>query len=204
MNEILLLGGAARLRRRGARALARPRGRDRARAGRGQARSRARSPSRGRAGGRRRVKAAAPSAGRYPGGVDVRSFTVGPVAENCFVAAARRLRPRACRRSRRGGRPDPAAVEEMGVTVDAILAHPHPLRPHRRRGAGRQGHRRTGVLPRDRGARAGGHHVVRPLARVRTVRELRGRRDGRWRRAASSSPGSRSTSCSRRATVPAT
>jgi hydroxyacylglutathione hydrolase len=59
--------------------------------------------------------------GRYPGGVDVRAFTVGPVAENCFIA-------------RRDGSDravivDPGeeaerilgAVEKFGVGVDAIL-----------------------------------------------------------------------------------
>ena len=59
--------------------------------------------------------------GRYPGGVDVRAFTVGPVAEKCFIA-------------RRDGSDravivDPGeeaerilgAVEEFGVGVDAIL-----------------------------------------------------------------------------------
>ena len=101
----------------------------------------------------------------------------------------RRRRSRADRRPRRGGRADPARGRELGIGIDAILLTHYPLRPHRRRRPGGAGDRGAGLLPRDRGAGARRHHVLRPLARLRPVRELRGRRDGRRRRARSSSPG---------------
>ena len=83
--------------------------------------------------------------------LDVEMLTVGPVAENCFLL-------------RREGSDrllvvDPgeeaerilAAVEASGAEVEAILHHPLPLRPHRRRRAG--GARRPGrrsTAPRSR------------------------------------------------------
>ena len=52
--------------------------------------------------------------------------------------------------------------------------HALPLRPHRRRRAGRARDRRARVLPGDRAAGARRHHEL-GAARVRAVRELRGR-----------------------------
>ena len=84
--------------------------------------------------------------------LDVRMFTVGPVAENCFIVRRERLRSRTDRRSRRRGRADPrAGRRSSALTVEAILAHPLPLRPHRRGRPGRRGHRaRPSTAPRSR------------------------------------------------------
>ena len=116
--------------------------------------------------------------------MDVRCFTVGQVAENCYVV-------------RRDGA-DRGLIVDPGEEPERILGgrrrardrdrrdprDPHALRPHRRRRPGGGGDRGTRLLPRDRGPGARRHHVLRPLARVRPVRELRRRRDGRRRRAA--------------------
>ena len=116
--------------------------------------------------------------------MDVRTFTVGPVQENCHIArlegsaqalvidpgdeadrAARRDRP-----ARGRGRRDPA--------------HAHALRPRRRRRARRPRDRRGGLVPGARGPGARGHHALRAVARLRPVRVLRRRPHGRRRRAA--------------------
>ena len=136
--------------------------------------------------------------------MDVRSFTVGPVAENSYLFRREG--------SDRGLIVDPgdepekllAAIDELGVGARRDPAHPHPLRPRRRRRAGREGDRRARLLPRDRDPGARRHHVLRPLGRVRPVRELERRGDGRRRRDARARRLSRSTSSSRPATAPAT
>ena len=116
--------------------------------------------------------------------MDVHGFTVGPVAENCFFAA-------------RDGASE-AIVVDPGDEADRLIAaleelrpgrrgdppHPHALRPRRRRRAARAPHRRAGLLPRAREARARRHHELRPVARVRAVRVLRRRRARLGRRAA--------------------
>ena len=52
-------------------------------------------------------------------------------------------------------RADPRARSRSSAsTLEAILLTHTPLRPHRRRRAGREGHRRAGLLPEDRGAGA--------------------------------------------------
>ena len=98
--------------------------------------------------------------------MDVHGFTVGPVAENCFFAA-------------RDGATQ-AIVVDPGEEGDRLIArarragperrgdpaHPHALRPRRRRRAARAPHRRARLLPRAREARAGGHHELRPVGRA--------------------------------------
>ena len=108
--------------------------------------------------------------------MDVRMFTVGPVAENCFLF-------------RRDGsdralivdpgdeaRADPRARSTSSAsTVEAILLTHTPLRPHRRRRAGRARRpARRSSAPRSR-RRCSPTSCLRPLARLRPVRELRGR-----------------------------
>ena len=114
--------------------------------------------------------------------IDVRMFTVGPVQENCYVVRAAGLRP--------------AVIVDPGDEAERILesaagapdqdgrsdpAHPHPLRPRRRRRAGRPRHRGPGLLPGARDAGPRRHHRLRAVARLRAVRELRRRSDGRRR-----------------------
>ena len=85
------------------------------------------------------------------GAMDVRMLTVGQVAENCFV-----LRRDG---SDRGLIVDPGeeaerilhVVDELGIGIDAILVTHTPLRPHRRRRAGRRGPpARRSTAPRSR------------------------------------------------------
>ena len=127
-----------------------------------------------------------------------------PDRRELLPAAPRGLRPGPGRRPRRGGGADPRRRRGDGAEVEAILAHPLPLRPHRRRRAGGGGDRGAGLLPRDRGPDPRRHHGLRPLGGVRPVRELRRRRDGRAAARRWSWPGSSSTSSSPRATAPAT
>ncbi len=129
---------------------------------------------------RSRPSAAAAGAER----VDVRSFTVGPVAENSYIFRRDGSGPGADRRSRRRGDRLLGAIDELGVEARGDPAHPHPLRPRRRRRPGRPRDRRAGLLPRDRGAGPRRHHELRPLARLRPLRELGRRGDGQGRRAA--------------------
>ena len=86
---------------------------------------------------------------------DVRTFTVGPVQENSYIATPDRARGRALMIDP-GDEPERLldAARALGVEIEAILAHPLPLRPHRRRGARRPRHRRPRVLPGDRAAAA--------------------------------------------------
>ncbi len=122
--------------------------------------------------------------GRYPQRGYGRSLLHRrPGCRELLHRAPRRRRSRADRRPGRRGRPDPggggeARDRDRGDPADAL-----PLRPHRRRRPGGEGDRGARVLPRDRGAGARRHHVLRPLAGVRPLRELRGRRDGCRRRA---------------------
>ena len=88
--------------------------------------------------------------------IDVRMFTVGPVQENCFIV--RRDGRRAGADRRPGDEADRLldAIDELGIeTVEAILRHPHPLRPRRRGGAGGAGDRGARLLPRARAPGAG-------------------------------------------------
>ena len=125
--------------------------------------------------------------------MDVRMFTVGMVQENTYLFRQDG--------SDRALMVDPgdeadrllAAVDELGVTVEAILlTHTHfdhvgAVAPvARATGA-------HGLLPAARDPGPGGHHELRPVAGLRPVRELRRRRDGRRRRAPRSSRASRST-----------
>ena len=137
--------------------------------------------------------------------MDVRCFTVGQVAENCYIAPPRRRRPRADRRPRRGGRADPRARSTSSGSGSTRSCSPTCHFDHI--GAVAPVAKATGapgLLPRDRGAGARRHHVLRPLARVRPVRELRRRRDGRGRRAARARRVRDRRASSRRATAPAT
>ena len=116
--------------------------------------------------------------------MDVRMFTVGPVAENTYIF-------------RRDGS-DRALIVDPGDEADKLLgaidalgrearrhpAHAHALRPRGRRGAGGEGHRRRGLGAEDRGRRARRHHELRAVARLRPVRVLRRRAHARGRRAA--------------------
>ena len=98
--------------------------------------------------------------------MDVRMFTVGPVAENCFLFRREG--------SDRALIVDPGeeapkllgAIEQLGRRARGHPAHPHPLRPRGRGGAGREGHRRRGLGARDREAGARGHHELRAVARA--------------------------------------
>ena len=113
--------------------------------------------------------------------MDVRMLTVGQIAENCFL-----FRQDGSDRALIVDPGDEAerilgAVDELGVNDRGDPAHPHPLRPHRRGGAGREGDRRAGLVPGDRDAGPRRHQLLRALAGVRALRELR-RRPHRERR----------------------
>ena len=91
-----------------------------------------------------------------------------------------------------------AAVEAMGGDGRGDPRHPLPLRPHRRRRAGRRGDRRPGLLPRARDAGPRRHHGLsspgRDSARIEsyeadeTVERRRDARAGRARDRRRSSP----------------
>ena len=116
--------------------------------------------------------------------MDVRMFTVGPVAENCFLVRQDGSSEAADRRPGRGGAEAPRRDRGARPRPAGDPAHPHPLRPRRRGRAGREGHRRARVLPEARGAGPAGHHELRPVAGLRPVRVLGPRGDRRGRRAA--------------------
>ena len=111
-------------------------------------------------------------------------LTVGPVQENCYLVARARA-PIARSIVDPGEEAAAPAASDRGVGRHARRdpAHAHALRPRRRRRAGREGHRRARLVPRDRAPRARRHHEIRPVARLRPVRVLRG---GPPRRAAAS------------------
>ena len=126
--------------------------------------------------------------------MDVRMFTVGPGAGELLPVPARRLRPRADRRSgRRGRRSCSARSTSSGVSSTAILlTHTHfdhigAVAPVAKATG------RRGLGAGDREARARRHHELRALARLRAVRELRGRAHARRAASGSSSRASRST-----------
>ena len=111
-------------------------------------------------------------------------FTVGPVAENCFIARRDGLRPGRDLRSRRRGRADPAPIDELGLTVEAVLlTHTH----FDHVGAVAPVARATGapvyVSEIERPVLADIMSYV-PFAGLRPVRELRGRPHAARRRAA--------------------
>ena len=94
-------------------------------------------------------------------------------------------------------------VDELGVTVEAILmTHRHFDHVGAVAPVAEATARRSTAGDREPGAR--GHHELRPMARVRPVRELRGRPHRRGRRDARAGRVRRSTCCSRPATAPAT
>ena len=108
--------------------------------------------------------------------MDVRMFTVGQIAENCFLFRADG--------SDRALIVDPGdeaerilgAVDELGVTVDGDPAHPHPLRPHRR--AWRRSRRRPGRpvwCPEIEAPVLADINSYVPWPGLRPLRELRGR-----------------------------
>ena len=115
--------------------------------------------------------------------MDVRMFTVGPVAENAFIF-------------RRDGS-DRALIVDPGDEADKLLGgdrrargearrdppHAHALRPRGRGGARGEGDRRRGVGAEARELRARGHQQLRALAGLRPVRVLRGRARAGGRRA---------------------
>ena len=131
-------------------------------------------------------------------------LTVGPVQENCFLV-------------RREGA-DRAVIVDPGEEAPRLLggdravgrharrdpADAHALRPRRRGRAGRAGDGRARLLPGDRAPRARGHHEIRPVARLRTVRVLRGRPPRQRRRAADARGDRLRRASSRPATAPAT
>ena len=137
--------------------------------------------------------------------IDARMFTVGPVQENCFI-----VRRKDATNALIVDPGDEApkllgALESLGIeTVEAILDHPHPLRPHRRGGAGGRGDQRAGVLPRARKTRSlrtswttsRGRASARSRAMTPTTPSAAARR--------SSSRASRSTWSSPRVTAPGT
>ena len=107
----------------------------------------------------------------------------GRSQENAFLRAARRQRPGAAGRPRRGGAQ--AAGRHRGARRHARRdpAHAPPLRPHRRGRARGQGDRRARLLPRARGSALAGHHGLRAVAGLRPVRVLGSRAHRRRRRA---------------------
>ena len=136
--------------------------------------------------------------------VDVRSFTVGPFAENTYIL-------------RRDGSDkaivvDPgdeaprllAAIDELGLDVEAILlTHTHVDHV----GAVAPVAEATGrdrLLPGARGADARRHHGLHPDPRDRALRGLRRRRDAGRAASSSRSRASTSTSSSRPVTASAT
>ena len=69
--------------------------------------------------------------------LDVRMFTVGPVQENCFIVREKGAIERRDRRSRRrAGATARRDREPRHREARCDPAHPHPLRPRRRGGAG--------------------------------------------------------------------
>ena len=91
--------------------------------------------------------------------LDVRTFTVGPFQENCYIvrepgraSAAIADRPR-----RRGRAPDRGGRRRSASTIDGDPADPHAPRPHRRGRGARRAHRRAGLLPGARARRARRH-----------------------------------------------
>jgi glyoxylase-like metal-dependent hydrolase (beta-lactamase superfamily II) len=99
-------------------------------------------------------------------------LTVGPVAENCFV-----LRREGSGRGLivdPGDEPDRilAKVEEMGTKIEAILITHCHFDHIGAGGAGRDRHRRAGLLPGDGATVARRHHVLRADPRNRPLRQL--------------------------------
>jgi hydroxyacylglutathione hydrolase len=116
--------------------------------------------------------------------LDVRTFTVGPVAENTYIVGAQG--------SDHALLIDPGdEAERLIAAIDALAVndrrdphHAHALRPRRRGRGARPPHRRAGLLPGARAPRPRRHRHLRADDRVRPVRELRGRRGAlRWRAA---------------------
>ena len=127
-----------------------------------------------------------------------------PGRRELLPAAPRGLRPRAGRRPRRGGGADPRRGRGDRGEVEAILLTHTPLRPHRRRRAGGGGDRGAGLLPARSRCRCS--PTSWPSSPGRASAPTRATTPTRPSPAArrSSSPGSRSTSSSPRATAPAT
>ena len=121
-------------------------------------------------------------------------FTVGPLQENSYLVRAATAPTARCI-------VDPGdeaerllgAIDDLGVTLDAILLTHTPLRPHRRRRAGRPRDGRAGLLPRARGRRCSRHHALRPVPGFGPFESWDARADRRRRRAPASSPASTST-----------
>ena len=126
---------------------------------------------------RRRNQAAAAKAAptKKAKPMDVRMFTVGPVQENSFLVRAATAATEALhRRPRRRGRaPARRHRRRSASSSSAILLTHTPLRPRRRRRAGRPRDGRAGLLPRARGAGAARTSCAYvPLAGLRPVRVL--------------------------------
>ena len=147
--------------------------------------------------------------GAMSDGLDVRSFTVGPVQENAYIVRAPARAP-----TRRGGQAlliDPGdeperlleAIERARRADRGDPHHPLPLRPHRRRRAARARDRRARLLPARSSVPVLEDICARHAAGVRAVRELRRRAHARGRRVAAASRASTSRCCSRPATAPA-
>ena len=130
-------------------------------------------------------------------------FTVGAFQENCYLVRRRRRRAGAAHRSRRRGRAPAGRDERAGRRARGDPAHPHPLRPHRRRRPDRARDRRAGLLPA-RGADR--PRAARPLLPARCSAPSRAGRPSSRSTAASacSSRASTSRSSPRPATALAT
>ena len=99
--------------------------------------------------------------------MDVRMFTVGPVQENSFlVRASDGATGRCIVDPGEEARAPARAIDDARRRARRDPAHAHPLRPHRRRRAGRAGHRRPVYCPRARGAGAARHHGLRTRGRA--------------------------------------
>ncbi len=114
--------------------------------------------------------------------LDVHSFTVGPVQENCYIVGPAG--------SAHAVVIDPGEEAPRLIDCDSPARpddrrdppHPHPLRSRRRRRPTRRPHPRPRLVPRARAPRPRRHRRLRPLARLRPVRELSGRPRDRRRR----------------------